>query len=151
MASGQTENYGLNQWAAEDAVLREEFNRDNAKLDATVAEMRVRMPRFMNGSYTGTGTYGPDGACELHFGFKPKMVILNTQELSSFNEVGIYTILFPGMTTFPVPDSSSRNRLTWLEDGISWYYENSYDTQEELAFQQYNTLNKVYSYVAATW
>lgn len=36
MASGQTENYGLNQWAAEDAVLREEFNRDNAKLDMAI-------------------------------------------------------------------------------------------------------------------
>ena len=39
MASGQTENYGLNQWAAEDAVLREEFNRDNAKLDVEMESM----------------------------------------------------------------------------------------------------------------
>lgn len=36
MASGQTEHYGLNQWAAEDAVLREAFNRDNAKTDMAI-------------------------------------------------------------------------------------------------------------------
>ena len=41
MASGQTENYGLNQWAAEDAVLREEFNRDNAKLDTELDNLKT--------------------------------------------------------------------------------------------------------------
>lgn len=39
MASGQTENYGLNQWASEDAVLREEFNRDNAKINDALMNM----------------------------------------------------------------------------------------------------------------
>lgn len=38
MANSQTEHYGLNQWAAEDPVLREEFNRDNAKVDAVLEE-----------------------------------------------------------------------------------------------------------------
>ena len=37
MASGQTANYQLNQWEAEDKVLRTEFNADNAKLDAALA------------------------------------------------------------------------------------------------------------------
>ena len=36
MANSQTEHYGLNQWAAEDKVLREEFNQDNAKIDAEI-------------------------------------------------------------------------------------------------------------------
>ena len=36
MASGQTANYQLNQWEAEDKVLRTEFNADNAKLDAAL-------------------------------------------------------------------------------------------------------------------
>lgn len=39
MASNQTEHYGLNQWAVEDKVLREEFNQDNAKLEATLNQM----------------------------------------------------------------------------------------------------------------
>lgn len=151
MASGQTSNYELNQWAAEDRVLREEFNRDNAALDTVLSEMEARMPRFMDGSYTGTGTYGPDGACALHFGFAPKMVILNTQEMTSYNSQPKYYILFPGMTWFPEPASGDRNHLTWLEDGISWYFSYEYDEPDEQALKQYNTLGKTYSYVAATW
>ena len=42
MASGQTTNYGLNQWAAEDPVLREDFNQDNAKLDAEIQSFANR-------------------------------------------------------------------------------------------------------------
>lgn len=151
MASNQTANYGLNQWAAKDKVLREEFNRDNAALDTAIAEIEAKIPRFINGSYTGTGTYGPDGACVLHFGFAPKMVILNTQEMTSSNDIGKYYFLFPGMTWFPVSDSGSANHLTWLEDGISWYYEYQYDEPDEQASRQYNSRNKEYSYIAVTW
>ena len=51
MASGQTSNYGLNQWAAEDPVLRTDFNQDNAKLDAALEAT----PNFAVGSYAGNG------------------------------------------------------------------------------------------------
>ena len=33
-----TEHYQLNQWDAADRVLREDFNRDNAKVDAALAK-----------------------------------------------------------------------------------------------------------------
>ena len=36
MASNQTANYGLCQWEATDAVLRTDFNADNAKIDAAL-------------------------------------------------------------------------------------------------------------------
>ena len=36
MASGYTTNYGLCQWQRSDKFLREEFNQDNAKLDAAL-------------------------------------------------------------------------------------------------------------------
>lgn len=54
MASGQTSNYKLNQWAAEDPVLRTDFNQDNAKLDAaidTIAKniILVRLAEFVAG------------------------------------------------------------------------------------------------------
>ena len=151
MASGQTQNYQLNQWAAEDQVLRTDFNADNAKIDAALAEMGAQIPRFISGSYTGTGTYGPDGACELHFGFTPKMVFLNTQEMTSYNSQPKYYILFSGMTWFPEPGSGSPNYLTWLEDGISWYFSSSSDSAQTQARKQYNTLGETYSYVAVTW
>lgn len=43
MASGQTANYLLNQWEAEDKVLRTEFNADNAKLDAALAGLAAEV------------------------------------------------------------------------------------------------------------
>ena len=42
MASNQTSNYGLNQWAAEDRVIREEFNTDNTKVDAALAGLAAQ-------------------------------------------------------------------------------------------------------------
>ena len=50
MASGQASNYGLNQWVAEDKVIRMEFNADNAK----IGEALSTMPKFITGSYVGT-------------------------------------------------------------------------------------------------
>ena len=44
MASGQTTNFGLNQWTAADKVLREEFNRDNVKLDTNLEAIRAACP-----------------------------------------------------------------------------------------------------------
>ena len=38
MATNQTTNYQLNQWEPTDAVQRVEFNQDNAKIDAALAE-----------------------------------------------------------------------------------------------------------------
>ena len=37
MASGYTTNYSLCQWQPEDSFLREEFNQDNARIDAAIA------------------------------------------------------------------------------------------------------------------
>lgn len=38
MASNYTENYGLCQWEATDAVLRTDFNGDNAKLEEVLSD-----------------------------------------------------------------------------------------------------------------
>lgn len=39
MASNYTENFGLCQWEATDAVLRTEFNEDNAKIDSVLSRI----------------------------------------------------------------------------------------------------------------
>lgn len=36
----QTSNYQLNQWEGTDRILRTDFNADNAKIDAAIAELR---------------------------------------------------------------------------------------------------------------
>ena len=83
MASGQTANYQLNQWEAEDKVLRTEFNADNAKLDAALAahdgalaahaaalEGQARERRPIQLGTAGSGLGGPcqAGDRRLHWG-----------------------------------------------------------------------------------
>ena len=41
MASNYTENYGLCQWEATDAVLRTDFNEDNAKIDEALNTLSI--------------------------------------------------------------------------------------------------------------
>ena len=40
-----TEHYQLKQWYAADRVLREDFNRDNEKIDAAITALRSACPR----------------------------------------------------------------------------------------------------------
>ena len=40
MATDQTANYQLNQWLSTDPVVREDFNADNAKIEAALSELR---------------------------------------------------------------------------------------------------------------
>ena len=42
-----TQNYQLNQWEATDRVLREDFNSDNAKIDAAIAAAAARPSRTL--------------------------------------------------------------------------------------------------------
>lgn len=78
----KTEHYQLNQWEASDRVLREDFNSDNAKIDAAIESVRTAALQLFVGSYTGDGT--ADRTIDL--GRAPKAVYVcaeNGQILSS--------------------------------------------------------------------
>ena len=103
MASGQTEHYGLNQWQAGNQVLREDFNRDNQKVDGALAGLAGQVavkadqtavdglaasvaaelakkygtdnPVLVEGSYTGTyAGSGSPTAATVTLGFRPSFV-----------------------------------------------------------------------------
>ena len=42
MPSSQTPNYNLNQWSKDDRVLMEDFNADNAKIDAAIKAVEAK-------------------------------------------------------------------------------------------------------------
>ena len=93
MSTNKTTHYQLNQWEAEDKVLRSEFNEDNQKIDAALAGLvsqlvgkadkteLAALPRILIGSYTGTGT-----TTKTHYslGARPKVVLLATN--NNFND-----------------------------------------------------------------
>ena len=85
MASNQTSNYGLSQWEATDKVLREEFNQDNAKIDAALAQEKAAREEAVAAVAAtvlkvATGTYTGDGAASrtITLSFTPKAVLLCT-------------------------------------------------------------------------
>lgn len=96
MASGQTTHYGLNQWQPEDAVLRTDFNADNAKTDTALNNLQQQIqtkeaalaaaiagcfspsnPFLVSGKYEGNCVsvdYEPPVTIEL--GFRPSLLVV---------------------------------------------------------------------------
>ncbi len=124
MASGQTSNYGLNQWAAEDKVVREEFNQDNTKIDTAMQALQANVIRTAVGSYVGNGQYGSAAPNYLEFAFAPKMVALVINENNSLKSG---TVLIAGQSSSSGIGSSYSGgsclnlNITWAGNGVSWY------------------------------
>ena len=73
----KTQNYQLNQWAAEDSFLRADFNEDNAKIDAALGTI----PKVIAGTYTGEAAslgYGGGLTKDITLGFRPKALFITT-------------------------------------------------------------------------
>ena len=79
MPSNHTPNYALNQWERDDRVLMEDFNADNAKIDAALAAqaeahaaLAARAGNCSIGvlTYQGNGTAGANNPTRIAF---PKM------------------------------------------------------------------------------
>ena len=117
MASNQTSHLGLNQWSAEDQVLRTEFNADNRKIDEAVA--LLGNCRIAQGSYVGTGGAGANYPCQLNFDFKPMIVFMNTND--HYPEAEHLLWSRPGIEfTYPM-NSSVMYHLTWGNRSIQWH------------------------------
>lgn len=80
----KTENYQLNQWNKTDRIQMEDFNADNAKIEAALTELAEQAAQIdkcgncmvYHTSYTGTGSSGSSGACSLTFPSKPLLVVV---------------------------------------------------------------------------
>lgn len=124
MASSQTTNYGLNQWAAEDQVIREEFNSDNAKLETALTQLTSSVLQAAVGSYVGTGQYGSTTPNCLEFDFVPKLIIL-VIDGKSVLKTG--TVLIAGQSSSAGIGTSYSSgsclnlSITWEGNKVFWY------------------------------
>ena len=105
----KTPNYQLNQWGAEDRVLRTDFNADNAKIDAAIKavdglarskadasalaalqQVTNQKVRVALGSYTGDGA----ASRAINVGFLPKVMFIRClddwQTIDILGSVGIH-------------------------------------------------------------
>lgn len=88
MPSNQTANYALNQWSRTDQVRMDDFNADNAKIDAaltaqagalaahTEALSKLGNCQLYTTTYVGTGESGANSPNTLTFPQKPVMAII---------------------------------------------------------------------------
>ena len=76
-STNKTPKLGLNQWEPGDSVLREDFNGDNAKLEAGI-ESLVTQGSCVTGVFTGNGVANRT----IPLDFTPKAVLL----LGQYNE-----------------------------------------------------------------
>ena len=145
----KTTNYNLNQWEAVDPVRREDFNADNAAIDAALGMLFANVGsggsncRVEWGSYTGTGTFGDAKPTALTFAFKPLLLVICSSNFEA--DAHGPTLLIRGQTVgIPVCGTSGSTegvmQLLWENDGIFWFAMKS-------SAHQNNQANAVYHYV----
>ena len=154
MASNYTEHYGLCQWEATDQVLREEFNQNNAKMDAelnTLAQMVIQQKEVLEKqqeSITKLGNgqlyitnYTGDGETKIMsytFPHKPIVVMIMsmwTGFLSNASDI----IACQGKI-IPVVGHNGLE-ITWEANTMSWFYDGSAEVL-------LNYPNRIYQIVA---
>ena len=129
-STNHTPNLNLNQWAENDPVIREDFNADNAKIDAAVAAKC----EVVFGTYTGNG----EQTRTISFGFTPSIVFLATKR-GMHPDTGTYGGIIA--TGRPLYSGSERASALIVEGGIQIHYYNS-----ERVYTNVN--NTLYYYVA---
>lgn len=122
----QTPNFQLNQWEKSDRIMMEDFNADNAKIEAALAQEAVaraaadtnlqntlaalNMQHVITGSYTGVGKLGRI----ISLPFTPKFVIL----LGKINNYVGVTIATSGIARHMMNGNCNDSDIRAVENGI---------------------------------
>ncbi len=140
MPSNHTPNYQLSQWEKSDKVLMEDFNADNAKIDAAIQAVERRADDLAAGKVDPpeitrleqligakaaivTGFYAGDDTeiRTIELGFTPKALLLMTDSgrmFSSYSNSCYGGLAFSGQ---PVT-YNSKIIVTIVENGFQVYY-----------------------------
>ena len=166
MATNQTTNYQLNQWEPTDQVLRTDFNADNAKLDAALANkaetetvsalqttvaakaeqtalsaLAARVTALEARPYIVTGTYTGDGTASrfISLGFTPKALLVFTSEgypADPYVNYYLGGMAFPGTPVEILNRAGNEISVLEIAEGGFQVY---YDSDRELRSNQKDT------------
>jgi hypothetical protein len=146
MPSNQTPNYALSQWERDDRILMEDFNADNAKIDAalaaqagTLAAHTAELTRKGNCqistyTYTGNGRLGEANPTRISFPKGTFLLIIMTQ-------LGTFQHILPGTKNVDWVETYSGHYpspITWSETSLSIYSDRN-------AAYQFNSLDTKYT------
>ncbi len=162
-STNKTPNYALNQWVGIDPVLMEDFNTDNAKIDAALAEFSERIDtqvagrlKLAMGSYAGNGTYGEDNPCSLSFDFTPVLVIVQKAfknivlAPTSLRAILIRPSTKPGVDMYAGASQTNTMDIdvVWSDKGVKWWMDMSGTNTIHAPNWQLNTKDEIYHYIA---
>ena len=155
MASNHTQHYALNRWDLNDQIIMEDFNDDNAKIDAalhdnaatlsalqTTLSTHGTLTRFAYGSYVGTGESGSSHPTSLTFDFYPIFVVIMCREIQDRD--GSPCFLMRGETVANSTKQFKSINVSWTNSGVSWYDVDSFHEPEN----QNNAAGVTYHYFA---
>lgn len=118
----QTANYGLRQWAKTDRIQMEDFNSDNAKIDAALKASADAIAavtaaagncKVWTTGYTGNGTSGNSNPRSVTFPSQPAVVLV-------MEPVGGHTMcLFNGTTRYDY--NNTYVTVSWSGNTVKWY------------------------------
>ena len=125
MPTNHTPHYNLSQWERNDRILMDDFNADNAKIDAALgvhAAELAKLPfcgncQIYTADYKGTGECGETHPNTLSFPKKPVWITIFTPDgRSQFN-------IFPNDITYGFSTASRDYKvcITWKGNTVSWY------------------------------
>lgn len=156
----QTSNYQLNQWEMTDRIQMEDFNADNAKVDAALkgqaealaAEKAAREAltaqvakcgncTLVYGTYTGSGSYGSSSAKQLSFSGKPVVVLIHAKTKSNSDNERMVLVRNASWGFNIAGNIDAENTVTWSDNSVSWYSRRS-------AILQCNASGCAYCYAA---
>lgn len=107
----KTAQFGLNQWEMSDRIQMQDFNRDNAAIEAALAK---RNCQFYTASYTGDG----EATKSWTFPAKPVLVVIIGQVITVL--IRDFSI---GITQFG--SSTHQLQATWEENSVTWVNTNN--------------------------
>ena len=102
----KTAQFGLNQWEMSDRIQMQDFNRDNAAIEAALAK---RNCQFYTASYIGDG----EATKSWTFPAKPVLVVIIGQVITVL--IRDFSI---GITQFG--SSTHQLQATWEENSVTW-------------------------------
>ena len=138
-----TTSHELSQWAETDRILREDFNSDNAKIEAALADHAAALSRLGNckieyGSYTGTGLCGLDRN-SLTFSGSPLAVFVVDGTFGS-HLIMLRDAIRALYLSYTKEDITMVSLRWEPENGVSWF--------ASTAEQQANAASRTYYYIA---
>lgn len=131
-STNKTPNLGLNQWLLTDPFQVEDFNADNAKLDAVIGALVSSRAKIACGSYVGTGVCNQSNPNVLQVDFTPKVLVVTCEYhfnpgVTASNDTHplVPLIAIRGMQRGLLVNATTgcKTRLIWGENSITLYPE----------------------------